>query len=62
MKVFIASAYGFDKTSFVIAAKDLDEAVEIARKADMGSVDADDVYESKELKTDLKNSCVIIEI
>ena len=49
LKVYRATATGFDRTGFIIAAKDYDDALEIARDADMGYVD--DVWEIPELST-----------
>lgn len=51
MKVYRATAYGIDNTMFIIAAKNANEAHQIAINEDMGSVDFDDVHESDSLYT-----------
>jgi len=59
MKVFRAMAYGFDSTAFIIAAKNYDDAIEIARNADMGTVDVDDVWELHSLQTNVMTAQII---
>ena len=59
MKVFRATAYGFNPTNFVIAAKSVENATEIARNQDMGSVDAEDVWEIDHLQTNVEYECVL---
>jgi hypothetical protein len=59
MNVYRATAYGFDSTYFIIAAKDFNEAHQIANDEDMGTVDYDDVSECTSLQTTETESGVI---
>ena len=59
MKVYRATAHGFDTTNYIIAASTADEAFNIATNEDMGVVDYDSIWEVNTLQTNVMTAQII---
>lgn len=63
MKIFQATYYGFDPCHYVIAAKNVEEAIEIVATDGYGRPLEEDVWEinNLQIKGDVKEPCIIIQ-